>query len=159
MNKEIIIDKWVQIKPSFLTSSIREDMKDELSKQLVGSCDDINGRIIGITDVIDIIDNKIENSNSVVSILVKVKLSVYKPCVGDRGSCVVDSVYPEGVLGTLNECQHILIPLSSYSDTHSFSDDTLISGNKVVRSGDSINTRIVAVRFDNNGFRCLGVFD
>ena len=159
MNSEITIDKWIQISPSDLTPTIRDDIQGHISKQMVGTCSDIHGHVVSVGDVVAIIENKIENSTSVVSVLVKLNLTVYRPCMGGVDECVIDFIYTEGILGTLNNCQKVLIPFSAFTETHSFSNDTLVPNDDmggVIVPGQTIKVELTAVRFDNNTFRCLG---
>jgi DNA-directed RNA polymerase subunit E'/Rpb7 len=153
------IQKWINIKPYMLGDNFMNELTEVIKSQFKNTCSNDLGHIMEILDITRIITNHIENSSSEIVVLTDFEIEVFNPretsIVEDATVC---AVYTDGLLVDAHGVQKILIPSSTYSETHTMKDDTLVDmDSNVIKSGDVISVSITAVRYNDHRFSCIGV--
>jgi DNA-directed RNA polymerase subunit E'/Rpb7 len=151
------VRRWIRINPYYICSSLYDHIFIEIEKQMKNQCDETNGHVIEIINVIKIIDNQIQNSSSDVVVFVEFDIDVFKPVAEMVVDTVICAIYADGILVESHGIQKILIPASTYAVTHTFDDNKLTRDNKIISQGDNLSVLINAVRYDDHKFSCLGV--
>lgn len=153
-----LIKKWITINPSDLGKNIKENIKKQLSKELVLKCDEKNGYFIEIKKVSRIIDNYITNSTSDIMCFVEFEAEIFKPIV----DMVIDEaeilkIYENGILLNAMNIQKILIPSHTLSSEYIIENNILKKGEVKIIENDKIKVKIKAVKYDNKKFNCIGL--
>ena len=139
--RELIRD--IRIHPSFIgCESLHKHLLSELIKQTDKECTEGIGLIVRVLEVKNIIDNKIENSSSDIVVTVSFLAEIFKPVINQTYNGTVIMVFADGALINLHDIQKVMIPTKKLKG--------------VIKTGDDINVRITAIRYNDHVFSCIG---
>lgn len=153
----LTISKWIKIDPQYTDSRLNTHIRTELDKQMKNECNEDMGHVLNVVDVIELVDNEIQNSSSELVVLVKFTVEIFKPTPDMIIESIICAIYPDGILVEAHDIQKILIPTSTYTNKYTLVNNMLVYEDTPLGSGDKIQVRITAVRYDDHKFSCLGV--
>lgn len=143
---EQIMTQKIRVKPEYLGPNLLKNIQTQLESEVVNTCTEETGYILKIVDIDKVIDNCIENSSSDIILEIVFSFVAFKPNVGDVIDTTVCAVYKDGILVNAHECQKILIPSSTYVDQNGSWDP-----------GSELKVKVIAVRYNDHKFSCIGV--
>ena len=154
----VVLKKWIIAYPSDMGGNINENIKNNLIKELVSTCDETNGYFTEIKKVYKIIDNYITNSGSDIMCLVEFEAETFKPEVDMIIEDVdIIKIYENGILLNAMNIQKILIPSRTFPPDCKIEDKIFSKDGLELKEYDKMNVKIKAVKYDNNKFNCIGV--
>ena len=146
-----ILQRRIYLEPKYLDKNIMNHLLKTINKAMFGEFNKEYGYIISANRIIKIVDN--ENTFFVL----KFEAKTYKPKIKQKVDGVVCGVYEEGIFIKVFEKMKILIP-HIYLKDYKFNDvfHSFENKNNKIGIGDKINVEIKAVKYDKNGFCCIG---
>lgn len=146
-----IIEKRIYLEPKYLDSQIKEHILNKLKELTKNECTKDHGHILSI--------NKIINITSVEDTIFNVKMEVktFKPEENMEINGTICMLYKDGIFVNIYDKQKLLIPAGN-AKNYVFDDENgyYISGDKKLKVGNEINIRIIASKYRNHSFSCIG---
>lgn len=118
------------------------------------------GYILEVVELKNILKEEIMSMIPNVFFMIDIVIRVYKPMVGDKLDVVIDKMFPHGIF-MMEDKIRILIPINlcpGFQIEKDFSSFYLaeLSTKKIYRKGEHLKVELVEVRFEKDGFSCIG---
>lgn len=158
MQSLIKIEQLVPIEFKYLDKDIKQHMLRILREAMNKCCSSTYGYITEVKKIIEIGENKISPSNSLVIFKIVYEADVLKPFVGNIISGTVSIVLQNGDGIMVNICNKIqvLIPSSNMKPFLFNQSQLLFEYDSVkIQKGCQINLEIVASKYEKKQYKCI----
>lgn len=142
----------IYLEPIMMNKNIRKHLNEEIERKLKNKCIYNYGYVKNINKI-----NTITNTKSNVFII-DCNIEVFKPEKDVIYETIVHVIYKEGIFVEVNNLQKILIPkLHLHGYQYDEFTNVFIDKNKnIIQPGMSVHTKVLAVKYNNNSFSCIG---
>ena len=163
---EKTLEAMVNLEPKYLTTNHKTRILEKLKEAKEGSCSKNDGYVIEVLDLVKIVNQGINMSNSVSIFKVKYRAEVIKPepdCVMTGNVCLASD---QGLLVLVSDCFKVFIPEEgvenyTYDDTRSLYEKKKCDGPEFIEFDTEVEVRITSIRFmcDKRQFSCIGAIE
>lgn len=154
------IETKIQLHPSNISSDYEKILLDKIVEKFEKKSFEQNGIISKVLKILECKSLPITENSIYLQFLITFEAETYKPLVDNEMEISIHKIYSYGIF-YFDEQIRILIPSSSFEDDYSLEkkEDVFILKNKkneTIQEGDTIKIILTNVRFEKNGFNCLG---
>jgi DNA-directed RNA polymerase subunit E'/Rpb7 len=157
MLQEVIIEKRIVLAQQYLNSNYMEHLFNRLKNTVCVDCTEEHGHIIDVKKIVQILNHKIDRTNSDIIFNIKFLATTFKPVAGKIIEGIVCMVYKDGIFITIMDRQKMLIP-SVLLKGYTF-DEKLLSysnGMETIMMGNTIQGKVTAIKYNKKNFSCFG---
>lgn len=153
------IEKSICVEPEFLNGDIKNHLLEKAKSTWVGKCTKEDGYILKIHSIKKIINNHISPSTTSIIFELLLKAEIMKPEIGMVVEGKVEMVVSDGIFVYVDDRIVIMVSSATIQD-YEFDDAKSCyidkSGEKKIKTGDRVEVKITAIRYEKNNFTCIG---
>lgn len=154
------IETTIQLHPSDILANYQTILLNKIVEKFEKKSFEQNGIIIKVLKILECKSLPITENSIYLQFLITFEAQVYKPLVDNEMEIQIHKIYSYGVF-YFDEQIRVLIPSSSLQDDYCLEkkEDVFIlknEKNETIQEGDDIKIILTNVRFEKNGFNCLG---
>jgi DNA-directed RNA polymerase subunit E'/Rpb7 len=158
-----VIEKSICLEPEYLSKNLMQSLIEKARTTWVGKCTKEDGYIINIKSIISIKNNYISPSTTSIVFILKLSAEVLKPMIDDVLEGHATMVLQQGIFVSVEEKLNILVPFSKLDEYDFDKIDNIFKKKdeplKTIRKGDRVEIKISAIRYEKNGFNCIGTLN
>ena len=152
---QLTIEKTIPIECAHLGPQIFEKIREKL-QTIVGECTSEFGYITAVGDF-EIIETLISRATTEPIIKVKITVSTLKPTVGSIYRCKVTAcIGGNGLYAQYNDKLRIRVAEKMLIPKFQFVNDSYKSNKKTILVGDMVDIKVIAVKYNEGNFLCIG---
>ena len=152
-----VIKTRLTLENRFLNKNIKTHILEQLKLSLVNTCSKENGYILDVLEVLQIIDNIIDNTNSVPIFNILCKIEYLKPEINSVYNGDVCMIFEHGIFTDIKNKFKVLIPIDSLEKFDYYSEENVFKNDKLTICMDSnINCKLTSIKYEKNQFICIG---
>ena len=149
------ITRTICIEPHMLDANIHSHILDKAIQEWQGKCTKDDGIIVKIISVDRIIDNYVSPATSGLNFVLSLNAETLKPKIGDIFTEEVKQITSRGIF--INGDITVIVPAHTLSDyTFDKDEECFVGENRNIKTGDSIEISISAIKYENNKFKYIG---
>jgi len=158
--KNIHIPVEISLKPDMLDHDYKNHMMKVLKTKYEKSCIADWGYIIEILAIRKILTDEIGSIIPTAKLLLETDMTVFLPTVGMEFNMCIDLIFTHGIFAQRDKIR-ILIPITSmegWTIVKDFTSHRLVNTkeHQTLKINDNVQVRLVDVRFEKNGYSCIG---
>jgi len=163
MIKTILIERRICLEPKYLNKNYKEYLFNVLCDQTLFECTNEFGYILKINKITSIKNHEISRSGSEIVFLIQFEADILKPEVNDIMEGEICMIYKYGIFIIILNKQKMLIP-SNLLKNYTFDEVNNVfihsnDNNIIIKKGDIIKAKVVAVQFNKQHFSCFGTLE
>lgn len=161
-SKEVNIPVEIFLSPDKMGGDYKNNIMKVLRDKYEKNCIADWGYILKINKLVRMISDEIGNITPAVKMLIEVNMTVIMPEVGMDFTMGIDIIFTHGIFIHRDKVR-ILMPIASmegWTVIKDFTSQKLVhtKTNAVLKTNDKIHIRLVNVRFEKDGYSCIGEF-
>ena len=159
-SKEVNIPVEIFLSPDLMGRKYKDNIMKILKEKYEKNCIPEWGYILKINKLVRMISDEIGNITPAVKILIEVNMTIIMPQIGMEFTMGIDIIFTHGIFIHRDKVR-ILIPIASmegWTMIKDFTSQRLVNSqtNAVLKTNDKINIKLVNVRFEKDGYSCIG---
>ena len=152
-----VIKTRLTLENRFLNKNIKTHILEQLKFSLVNTCSKENGYILDVLEVLQIIDNIIDKTNSMPIFTILCKIEYLKPEIDSVYNGDVCMIFEHGIFTDIKNKFKVLIPIDSLDQFEYKSDDNIFKNDKLeICINSNINCKITSIKYEKKQFICIG---
>ena len=152
---EITLRRKISIHPSYMSTTVREQVFEKLDSELTGKCTHTNGYVISVDPDVVILNNQIISDGHILCD-VEFKVQTLKPYVGQVLDGTACMIFADGIFVEVHKMK-VLVPASKITNhTYDISTGEFV-GKTTISNGQNVKVKLEQIKYDQRGFNCIGV--
>lgn len=141
----------------YLDNNYKSHILKKLKKTLENNCNKEYGYILEVIDIVNIIDNIIDNTNSFPVFTVVCNIECLKPKIGDIYQGNVCMIFENGVFVDIKNKIKALIPTIHLKDIEYNSDENLFENDNItIDMNSEVKIELTSIKYEKKQFICIG---
>ena len=151
------IETKIILNNCYLDNNYKDHILEKLKKTLENNCNKEYGYILEVIDLVKIIDNIIDNTNSFPVFTVTCKIECLKPKIGDIYDGNVCMVFENGIFVDIKNKIKTLIPTIHLKDFEYNSDEKSFKNDNItIDINSEVKIELTSIKYEKKQFICIG---